>query len=125
MQTIAQQYVAVRQQFHSICTPLAIEDYGLQAMPETSPAKWHLAHTSWFFETFLLKPYLNNYTPFQEQFEVLFNSYYNGIGEQYARAQCDQGLYASQPAHYRSGCQSGQSHRDDRRVQAYRAYGDG
>ena len=87
MQTIAQQYVAVRQQFKTICAPLATEDYGLQAIPETSPAKWHLAHTSWFFETFLLKPYLTGYTPWNEAFEVLFNSYYNGVGEQFSRPE--------------------------------------
>ena len=67
------------------CKPLLIEDYGLQAMPETSPAKWHLGHTTWFFETFLLKPHLKNYKPLNEQYEVLFNSYYNGIGPQHPR----------------------------------------
>ena len=87
MQSITQQYVAVRQQFKTICAPLAIEDYGLQAAPETSPAKWHLAHTSWFFETFLLKPYLADYSPWNDEFEVLFNSYYNAVGEQYPRPQ--------------------------------------
>lgn len=67
------------------CEPLLIEDYGLQAMPETSPAKWHLAHTTWFFETFLLKPHLKNYKPLNNKYEVLFNSYYNGIGPQHPR----------------------------------------
>lgn len=69
------------------CEPLLIEDYGLQAMPDTSPAKWHLAHTSWFFETFLLKPHLKNYKSLNSQYEYLFNSYYNGIGAQYPRPQ--------------------------------------
>jgi ergothioneine biosynthesis protein EgtB len=69
------------------CEPLLVEDYGLQAMPETSPAKWHLAHTTWFFETFLLKPHLDNYKPLNPQYEYLFNSYYNGVGEQYPRPQ--------------------------------------
>ena len=69
------------------CEPLLIEDYGLQAMPETSPAKWHLAHTSWFFETFLLKAHLQNYKPLNPQYEYLFNSYYNGVGAQYPRPQ--------------------------------------
>ncbi len=87
MQSISQRYVAVRQQFETICAPLTIEDFGLQAMPETSPAKWHLAHTSWFFETFLLKPYLRDYQPWNDHYEVLFNSYYNAIGDQYPRAQ--------------------------------------
>lgn len=67
------------------CEPLLIEDYGLQAMPETSPAKWHLAHTTWFFETFLLKPHLKNYKSLNNKYEVLFNSYYNGIGPQHPR----------------------------------------
>jgi ergothioneine biosynthesis protein EgtB len=69
------------------CEPLELEDYGLQAMPETSPPKWHLAHTTWFFETFILKPYLANYQPLDHSFEVLFNSYYNGIGAQHPRAE--------------------------------------
>ncbi len=69
------------------CEPLIIEDYGLQAMAETSPAKWHLAHTSWFFETFLLKPHLKNYKPLNTQYEYLFNSYYHGVGAQYPRPQ--------------------------------------
>lgn len=63
------------------------EDFGLQAEAFTSPPKWHLAHTSWFFETFLLKPFLENYQPLNEQYQMLFNSYYNGVGEQFSRAQ--------------------------------------
>lgn len=80
-------YVDVRQRSEQYCAPLTIEDYGLQAIAETSPAKWHLAHTSWFFETFLLKPFSSGYTPFHPRFEYLFNSYYNGVGEQFPRAQ--------------------------------------
>lgn len=87
MQTITQQFVAVRQQFKTICAPLATEDYSLQAIPETSPAKWHLAHTSWFFETFILKPFAPEYAPWNDQFEVLFNSYYNGVGKQFPRPE--------------------------------------
>lgn len=67
------------------CEPLLIDDYGLQAMPETSPVKWHLAHTTWFFETFLLKPYLENYKPLNDKYEIIFNSYYNGVGPQHPR----------------------------------------
>ena len=56
-------------------------------MPEVSPPKWHLAHTSWFFETFILKPFDKNYRPLFPVYEYLFNSYYNGIGKQFPRAQ--------------------------------------
>jgi len=81
------QYTRVRQQSLQACEPLEIDDYGLQAEAFTSPPKWHLAHTSWFFETFLLKPYLENYRTPDRQFELLFNSYYNGVGDQYARSR--------------------------------------
>jgi len=70
-----------------LCEPLAIEDYGVQPMPDASPPKWHLAHTTWFFETFLLKPYLPAYRPFNADFEFLFNSYYNGVGKQFPRGE--------------------------------------
>jgi ergothioneine biosynthesis protein EgtB len=80
-------YAAVRRITAALCAPLALDDYGLQAMPEVSPPKWHLAHTTWFFETFLLKPFLRNYRPFDPQYEYLFNSYYNGVGPQYPRPQ--------------------------------------
>jgi len=88
---MAERFVAVRQASVELCKPLEIEDYGLQAMAEVSPPKWHLAHTSWFFETFILKPFASTagetYTPFHARFEYLFNSYYNGIGEQYLRSR--------------------------------------
>jgi ergothioneine biosynthesis protein EgtB len=80
-------YQRVRQQSVDNCRPLSIEDYGLQAVAETSPAKWHLAHTTWFFETFILKAFNNDYQPLNSQYEYLFNSYYNGIGEQFPRAK--------------------------------------
>ncbi len=54
-------------------------------MDDASPPKWHLAHTTWFFETFLLKPFATDYRPFDERFEYLFNSYYNGVGNPYPR----------------------------------------
>lgn len=84
---LAARYRAVRRASEALCRPLAIEDYGLQAMADASPPKWHLAHTSWFFETFLLIPYLPGYRPFHPQFEYLFNSYYESIGPQFPRAQ--------------------------------------
>ena len=80
-------FLRARADSEAFCAPLHIEDYGLQAMPETSPPKWHLAHTTWFFETFVLKAHCDGYAPAHPAFEVLFNSYYNGIGEQHPRPE--------------------------------------
>lgn len=79
-------YSLVRRHSESLCLPLATEDYGLQAMPDTSPLRWHLAHTTWFFETFLLKAFISTYDAFHKQFDFLFNSYYQTIGSPYPRA---------------------------------------
>jgi ergothioneine biosynthesis protein EgtB len=84
---IEQLYRETREQSESFCAPLNDEDCGLQAADFVSPPKWHLAHTSWFFETFLLKPFLQGYTTTDPHYEVLFNSYYNGVGEQFPRHQ--------------------------------------
>ena len=78
-------YATVRRQTEMLCRPLAVDDYGVQPMDDASPPKWHLAHTTWFFETFLLKPYVERYRPFAEGFEELFNSYYNGVGQPFPR----------------------------------------
>ena len=78
-------YAAVRAHSEALCEPLAIEDYGVQPIVDASPPRWHLAHTTWFFETFLLKPFRAGYQPFHPAFEYLFNSYYNGVGEQFPR----------------------------------------
>ena len=83
----AARYDEVRQRSLTICEPLAVEDYGVQPIVEASPPKWHLAHTTWFFETFLLKPCIPDYSPFHADFEYLFNSYYDGIGQQFPRPQ--------------------------------------
>jgi len=72
-------YLQIREQTQKLCQPLEIEDYGVQSMEDVSPPKWHLAHTTWFFETFLLKPYLTNYKIFNEKFDYLFNSYYQQL----------------------------------------------
>ena len=80
-------YQQVRQVSEKICQPLALEDYTIQSMPDVSPPKWHLAHTTWFFETFLLLPYLPGYTVFHPQFGYLFNSYYEAVGARYPRHQ--------------------------------------
>lgn len=83
--SMTQQYQQVRQQSVQICSPLVIEDYVIQSMPDVSPPKWHLAHTTWFFETFLLIPNLPHYQVFHPQFNYLFNSYYESIGSRHPR----------------------------------------
>ena len=80
-------YRAVRLQSEALCRPLAIEDYGVQSMADVSPPKWHIAHMTWFFETFLLKPEQPGYRPFHPAYEYLFNSYYNAVGPQYPRPE--------------------------------------
>ena len=80
-------FLTTRQRSVADCQTLRIEDYSLQAAEFASPPKWHLAHTSWFFETFLLQPYAKEYRSPNAQYAVLFNSYYNGIGEQHPRGQ--------------------------------------
>ena len=74
----------------ALCDQLTPEDCVVQSAPETSPAKWHLAHTSWFFETFLLQPFMTGYKPFRAEFSFLFNSYYETVGSFYPRK--DRGL---------------------------------
>ena len=69
-----------------LCAPLSVEDHSLQPMPDASPAKWHLAHTTWFFETFVLSQYTEEYRPFHPAFRNLFNSYYNAVGDRPLRA---------------------------------------
>ena len=78
--TLLEKYLAVRETSLQICAPLSVEDHSLQPMPDASPAKWHLAHTTWFFETFLLSAQ-NGYFPFHPAFRNLFNSYYNAVGD--------------------------------------------
>lgn len=78
-------YTATRQATEQLCAPLVTEDYVIQATPDVSPTKWHIAHVTWFFETFLLKPHLPGYEPIDPQYDYLFNSYYNAIGPQYDR----------------------------------------
>jgi ergothioneine biosynthesis protein EgtB len=84
--SLLNKYQRVRQQSLTLCDELEIEDFELQADDFVSPIKWHLAHTSWFFETFVLKN-TPNYQVFHPQFEYLFNSYYNSVGKQYPRGK--------------------------------------
>ncbi|MFZ2541661.1 MAG: DinB family protein, partial [Gallionella sp.] len=77
----------VRARSQALCAPLEIEDYVIQASAEVSPPKWHLAHTSWFFETFILLPFAPGYRIFDEGYAHLFNSYYETAGTFFPRAQ--------------------------------------
>lgn len=83
---LLERYQALRRQTAELAAPLSPEDQMVQSCPEASPAKWHLAHTTWFFETFLLSPHLKDYRPFHPQFRTLFNSYYNAVGAQPEKA---------------------------------------
>jgi len=82
---LAEIYRRVRRATDWICEPLAIEDFVVQPMPDASPTRWHLAHTTWFFETFVLKRCYPGYHAFHADFEYLFNSYYNAVGPQWSR----------------------------------------
>jgi ergothioneine biosynthesis protein EgtB len=82
-----ERYAAVRDFTERLCEPLETEDYVVQSMEDVSPTKWHLAHTSWFFETFVLTPHLDDYRPIDPQYAFLFNSYYMQAGERHCRAQ--------------------------------------
>ena len=79
-------YLAVREATVELCAPLAVEDHVVQSMPDASPAKWHLAHTSWFFEEFVLARAVTDYCPYAGAFRYLFNSYYNSVGPMHSRA---------------------------------------
>lgn len=84
---LARRYADVRQATTALALPLSDEDCCAQSMPDASPVKWHLAHTTWFFETFVLEAYERGFQPFHPAFRVLFNSYYQGVGAQHPRAQ--------------------------------------
>jgi ergothioneine biosynthesis protein EgtB len=85
--TSLQRYREVRGRTVALAEPLSAEDQLVQSMPDASPTKWHLAHTSWFFETFLLAPRASGYRVFDERFGFLFNSYYEALGARVARAE--------------------------------------
>ena len=84
---ISAAYAGVRERTVDICRPLETEDFVVQPMEDASPPKWHLAHVTWFFETFVLKPHVPAYCAYNDAFEVLFNSYYNGVGKPFPRPE--------------------------------------
>ena len=86
-ETILRRYVAVRARTMALTDGLSAEDQQVQSMPDASPAKWHLAHTSWFFETFILQPHAPDHRPFDPDYGYLFNSYYESVGERHARPE--------------------------------------
>lgn len=83
---LTERYLQVRQHTDKLCAPLQTEDYIPQPVMYVSPAKWHIAHTTWFFEEMILKQYMEGYKEFHPDFCFLFNSYYNSIGERTFRA---------------------------------------
>jgi ergothioneine biosynthesis protein EgtB len=86
-ESLSTAYSRARALTSALCEPLQAEDFVVQSMPDASPAKWHLAHTTWFFEQFLLKPHLPSYRAFDPKYEYLFNSYYESLGPMHPRAQ--------------------------------------
>jgi ergothioneine biosynthesis protein EgtB len=85
-----ERYASVRNLTEVLAGPLSPEDQTIQSMPDVSPTKWHRAHTTWFFETFVLRPHVDTYSAFHPLYEYLFNSYYEAVGPRYPRP--DRGL---------------------------------
>jgi ergothioneine biosynthesis protein EgtB len=84
-QQFSERFQSVRQKTETICTPLEIEDYVVQPTPDVSPPKWHLGHTTWFFETMILVPYFPDYKVYDANYNFIFNSYYESIGARVIR----------------------------------------
>jgi ergothioneine biosynthesis protein EgtB len=82
-----EKFSAIRQTTRALAAPLSAEDCTIQSMPDASPVKWHLAHTTWFFETFVLAPHRPGYRAFDPAYRVLFNSYYNAVGDKHPRPE--------------------------------------
>src|ERR1700743_3204280 len=82
---LSEAYKKVRQRSHDICKPLKTEDYVVQPVGDVSPPKWHIGHTTWFFETFILKPYFMGYQEFNPDYNYVFNSYYETVGNRVIR----------------------------------------
>lgn len=87
MNTLAQRYTHIRAHTLALAVPLSEADCQVQSMPDASPTKWHLAHVTWFFETFVLERFEPGFEPFDPAFRVLFNSYYQAVGDQHPRPQ--------------------------------------
>ena len=83
--TLVDRYLDARSVMQRLCLPLATEDTVVQSMPDVSPTKWHLAHVTWFFEQFILREFADDYTPIDERYHYLFNSYYYSAGQMHAR----------------------------------------
>ena len=83
----SKRFVDVRTYTEQLAEPLSAEDQTVQSMPDASPTKWHLAHTTWFFETFVLRPHAPGYRSFDPAYEYLFNSYYEAVGPRHPRPQ--------------------------------------
>jgi ergothioneine biosynthesis protein EgtB len=94
---LVERYAQVRAQTERLAAPLSPEDQTVQSMPDTSPTKWHRAHVTWFFETFVLAEHETAFAPFQDTYWFLFNSYYETVGPRYARP--DRGLISRPGAH--------------------------
>ncbi len=94
-EALAARYADIRGQTEALAAPLSPEDMQVQSMPDVSPAKWHLAHITWFFETFILKPFDTGYREFHPDYNFLFNSYYEAIGPRHERP--NRGLISRPP----------------------------
>lgn len=85
--SLAARYRWVRQRTEALCETLAVEDFVVQSMPEASPVKWHIAHTTWFFETLVLMKHLIDYNQFHPEYSFLFNSYYENLGPRLCKSR--------------------------------------
>jgi ergothioneine biosynthesis protein EgtB len=83
--TLVEEYLQIRKYSEQICEPLQTEDYVVQPIVDVSPPKWHLGHTTWFFETFILKPFSANYQVHNDEYNFVFNSYYETVGNRVIR----------------------------------------
>ena len=97
VETLVERYDEVRAHTESLAAPLSPEDQTVQSMPDVSPTKWHRAHVTWFFETFVLAGNEPGFAPYQDKYWFLFNSYYESLGPRYARP--DRGLISRPGAH--------------------------